>query len=295
MPEIIGPPEGEELLQRLHGLSAHMYLYQTNPNHYQDQLQQTQTDLIITVHDLFERKMENEIIQNIGPMLLSSLLPSIPQDSDLAGYIRTINELEPDTKALNIKELIPAFDQIFVLLGKKASGKGTVSKIMTEQYGIQGLATSDWLRGIARARNLPTPFNPVMLREIGDELRQEFGGDVLVWLTLQEFNFKGIPNVVFDGLRAKTELNHLSSATIIWVEAPDELRLERVKSRARSGDPQTPDDLKIVDQKSFPEADDLKSNATIIITNSSDEMGQLYEQVDGIMVNANLTKVRVLE
>jgi dephospho-CoA kinase len=101
--------------------------------------------------------------------------------------------------------------------------------------------------------------------------------------------------VVFDGLRAKSELQHLSSAAIIWVDAPDEIRLERVISRARPGDPQTPDELKIVDQKSFPEAEELKSIANITIMNSSDDMGQLYKQVDGIMANAQLTKVRVLD
>lgn len=289
--------ESVNILRQLHGHSALLALLHTKPDSFADQIVQTQQALSAMAHALISRGEEEKILPAIGPMLLSSLLPLLPQESELALYLKTLSRLEPEQKTPSIEELVPHFDRIVILLGRKASGKGTISQILAEDYGMTGVATSDWLRAIAYVRGYPEPFNPVMLRGLGDELRQEFGGDVLVWLTLQEFNLKGQNIAAFDGLRSTVEMEHLvgkPNVSCIWMDASDEKRLERVKSRSRPGDPKTIEELLAVDAKSFPEADALKGICQFTITNEEDDMATLRSKVDRLMEGINLKKTEIV-
>ena len=285
----------ENLPQILHDQSALLFLYQAEPNTHHDELAAVRVGITKTVADLFKQKREGEILPALGPLLLSSILPFLPKESSLHSYVRTILTLEPEGRIATMEELVSGFDHVFVLLGKKASGKGTVSEILNKDFAVSGMATSDWLRGVARARGLSQPFNPIMLRELADELREEFGGDVLVWLTLQEYSHKGCKNVVFDGFRSSVELQHLTgqlNVSLIWVEASDQKRLERVRSRQRPGDPQTIEDLLRVDQHSFPEADDLRDVCQTRITNESDDVGVLKNDVNSLIQKLDILPLK---
>lgn len=206
----MGVIQQENLPRALLGNSAQLFLYSTKPERYAEQISATQGAVTGIIQAIFDKGRQYEVIQSIGPLLFSSLRPSVPDKSELSHYLDTIAALEPGKESQTLTELIPAFDHIIILLGKKASGKGTVSEILNRDYGFPNMPTSDWLRAIAAARDYPEPFNPVMLRELGDVLRQEFGGEVLVWLTLQEYALKSQKNVVFDGLRSETEMNELT-------------------------------------------------------------------------------------
>jgi dephospho-CoA kinase len=289
----MGAIQQENLSRTLLGNSAQLFLYSSKPEKYPQQILNTQSAVTGIVQALFNTGRQNEVIQSIGPLLFSSLRPSIPHKSSLANYLDTIAVLEPEKENQTVTELISSFDNIIILLGKKASGKGTVSEMLNRNYGFPNMPTSDWLRAIAAARGNPEPFDPVMLRDLGDELRQEFGGEVLVWLTLQEYALKGDKSVVFDGLRSEVEMSKLmdkKNVSFIWVDAPDEKRLERVKGRARAGDPQTLDDLYAVDAKSFPEADKLKELCQIKIDNPEDDYSILAMKTDLVMQNMAIAK-----
>lgn len=291
------PSDSDNLTQTLHDSSALLFLYQTRPDKYGPQIQRVQEDIEKTVSTLISQEREEEILSSIGPLLLTSILPALPQGSTSYDYVRTILLLEPEGKIPTMEELVLGFDHIVVLLGKKASGKGTVSEILNKDYAVSGMATSDWLRGIARARGLSQPFNPVMLRELADELREEFGGDVLVWLTLQEYNLKGCRNIVFDGLRSGVELQHLTNkpnVTLIWVEASLQKRLERVRSRERPGDPQTIEEQLEVDRRSFPEADTLRDLCQFHIVNEGDDLDVLKHDVDPLIRILGLSPLKAI-
>lgn len=296
MPEKQTSTESERLsqLQELRGLSALLCLYQTKPDVYQEEIRNTQQSLTATISELYSEKRELEILPAIGPALLSSILPSLTQDAQLTKYIEVLLQLEPEEKTKTTKELVSSFDNILILLGKKASGKGTVGEIFAEQYGVSGMPTSDWLRAVARARSIDEPFNPVMLRTFGDELREEFGGDVLVWLTLQEYNYKGVRTIAFDGLRAEAEMQNLQGDNVhfIWLDAPDSKRLERVVSRNRPGDPKTIGELLDVDRRSFPQADVLREKCEYKITNTTDDMENLRQQVGDVMKQIEVQPIR---
>ncbi len=293
----MGTTVSENLPRQLLGTSAQLYLYSTDPRRYTEQIASSQQALAGIVHSFFETGRQYDILPTIGPLLFSSLRPAIPEKTELANYLDTIARLEPERENPSLTELISGFDHIVILLGRKASGKGTVSQILNEDYGIPNMPTSDWLRSIAAARGYPEPFNPVMLRELGDELRQEFGGEVLVWLTLQEYALKDEKSVAFDGLRAEVEMSKLmenSNVSFVWVDAPDEKRLMRVKERKRPGDPQTIEELLTVDAKSFPEADRLRQLCKYEIHNPGDDVNDLKTKTEDVMGQLSIEKLKII-
>ena len=292
----MGAIQEQNLSRQLLGNAAQLFLFSTDPERFSEQIAATQTALSGIVHAFIKLGKEDQILKSVGPLLLSSLRPSLPPDSEIDKYLATILVCEPKKKPQTLTELITSFDNIIILLGKKASGKGTVSQILNEDYGFPNMPTSDWLRAIAAARGYPESFNPTMLRKLGDKLRQEFGGEVLVWLTLQEYALKDHKNVVFDGLRSETEMAQLISSpnvTFIWVDAPDEKRLERAQKRARPEDPQTIQKLLGVNAKTFPEAERLKRLCRYSIDNPGDDILALKEKTNTLMVQLSINKPNI--
>lgn len=285
--------EKDHLPRQLLGISTLLYLYQTRPETYGDQIITTQRALTGVVHSFIQMGRQNEILPAIGPLPHTLLTTSMPSETELGSYLQTISKLEPETQTPPLNELIAQFDNVIILLGKRASGKGTITELLAKHYGITGMPTSDWLRAIASARNYPEPFDPVMLRELGDDLRDKFGGEVLVRLTLQQHLLQGKRHTVFDGLRSKSEMLPLvdrNNVASVWVEASDDIRLKRVIKRNRSSDPKTYKDLLSSDKKSFPEADELKRMCGHIMLNETDDPQALKVEVDRLMQTLQIEK-----
>jgi len=275
-------------IRHLYDSSTLLFLYQLKTDVYGTQIQALHADITNTVTTIFSTQRELEILPAIGPLFLSSILHFIPKQSQIYHYLKTIIQFEPEETLLTTKELISKFDHIIVLIGKKASGKGTVTNLLNDKYGVKGTATSEWLRSIARGRGLQEPYDSVMLRNLGDELREEFGIDVLVWLTLQENYLKGIPNIAFDGLRSVEELYDLidkPNVSLLWIETSDEKRLQRSNNRKRPGDTQmTMEQLLDIDQRSFSEATILQKKCPFTIINEEDNL-QCLEQIVALQMH----------
>lgn len=228
-----------------------------------------------------------------GPTSLAPLAPFVPQ-SKLREYFDVLSEVEPDNGAQPIEKLLDSFEIVTVLLGKKATGKGTIGNILAQNYNFSGMATSDWLRDIAESRGASKPFKPGKLRELADELRTDFGGSVLVRLTLQEYFLKESERITFDGLKSLSEFDQLvgrSNVQLVWVDAPDELRLERIRRRNRPGDPKTLAELLEVDKQTFSESAEFEKACSARIINNSDDLGALTVQVNGLMERLGVTNL----
>ncbi len=76
-----------------------------------------------------------------------------------------------------------AFERTIVLLtGSKAAGKGAVSEVFQNESGFAYESLSTRVREIAARSNMPdAPIR--VLQDIGNELREKFGGDILAQLT----------------------------------------------------------------------------------------------------------------
>ncbi len=131
---------------------------------------------------------------------------------------------------------------IIITTGLPGAGKGTLAEVAKE-LGIPVLVMGDVIREEVRAQKLePTPEN---MRRISKELREKEGMDVVARRMLNKLENVTSCAVLIDGVRSMCEVNvfkKVAKVIIIKIDAPFEVRLERIKKRGRSDD--KPEDLK---------------------------------------------------
>ena len=129
------------------------------------------------------------------------------------------------------------------LTGTFAAGKGAVIETVKKLLGKKAasFSTSDFVREEAAKRGMSLERNN--LQAIANELRASRGNGVLAEMALERA--KTLPPhakiVLVDGIRNPGEVETLRKALgknfRLWaVDAPIELRYERVKQRARAGE-----------------------------------------------------------
>src|SRR5262249_19133153 len=123
------------------------------------------------------------------------------------------------------------------LTGRNASGKGKVAKYL-EQKSFYYYSLSDLIRDEIGRRG--QPLTPEALIKTGNELGQQFGPAVLAQRILEKT--ENDKNYVIDSIRNPKEVEALRASKnfkLVVVTAPIEVRYERLKKRAREGDPIT--------------------------------------------------------
>ncbi|MFO1463517.1 MAG: deaminase [bacterium] len=124
---------------------------------------------------------------------------------------------------------------IIGLTGKNASGKGEVAQVLKEA-GFLYLSLSDLLREELRRRGLEV-IRENLIR-VGNEMRTMYGGGYLADRALQAIDVD--KNYIVDSIRNPREvevLRRLHNFKLVHVTAVPQVRFERIKSRAREGDP----------------------------------------------------------
>jgi len=125
------------------------------------------------------------------------------------------------------------------LTGKNAAGKGEVAKLLRES-GYEYHSLSDILREeLTKRKQQVTREN---LIQIGNQLRTEYGAGVLAEKTLQKLTPGN--SAAVDSIRNPFEVEVLRRRDdffLIAVDADPKIRFERLKNRAREGDPTTYD------------------------------------------------------
>jgi dCMP deaminase len=127
---------------------------------------------------------------------------------------------------------------ILGLSGPYGAGKGEVMAYL-ESRSFYALSLSDVLRDELRQRGLEETRERMI--EVGTELRERYGPGALAHRLIQRL--QPDRNYVVDSVRHPAEVEALREAhgdfKLIWVDADPAIRLERLKSRGRSGDPLT--------------------------------------------------------
>ncbi|KKT39706.1 hypothetical protein A3K29_02320 [Candidatus Collierbacteria bacterium RIFOXYB2_FULL_46_14] len=171
------------------------------------------------------------------------------------------------------------------LVGPIASGKGEVAKYL-RGLGFTILSLSDRVREEVDARGLP--MSRENLQNVGNDLRETFGGHILAERTLELFgNIEG--NIVIDSIRNPSEIEFLKQTldlTVIGIDASPELRLERYLYRAaRRGEDRV------------SESDFIHSNSRDLGIGESvfgQQVGRCLEMADVVIQNED-TKKHLLE
>ena len=135
---------------------------------------------------------------------------------------------------------------IIGLTGKNGSGKGEVASFLRDK-SFYYYSLSDVIREDLESRNIPITRESLI--QTGNELRQRHGADVLARLTLKKIDPNR--NYVIDSIRNPAEvlaLKQTGDFVLINVDAPPDVRFQRIRSRGREQDPQTLEEfLKVED------------------------------------------------
>jgi dephospho-CoA kinase len=119
--------------------------------------------------------------------------------------------------------------------GTICSGKGTISEILKSR-GCHVVTLSSIIREDLIAKGIEP--NRKNMQDGGNSLREEFGGQVLAERALAKYKSYDSP-LLIDGIRNMAEIDFLkknSNFFLIGIDAPFEIRWERVKKRNKDGD-----------------------------------------------------------
>lgn len=129
------------------------------------------------------------------------------------------------------------------IAGLYASGKGEAVRFLA-QRSFYPLSLSDVIRDELHARGQAETRD--LMIGTGNELRQAHGPAVLAERLISQL--KSDRNYVIDSIRHPAEVEAFRSATtdfrLLWIEADEGVRMDRILSRGRPGDPTDIDQLR---------------------------------------------------
>ena len=122
--------------------------------------------------------------------------------------------------------------------GSFSSGKDTLAQHLADKYGFMNISTGDIVREIAQAQR--GSIERPVLQEVADELRHKYGGAVLVERALDRYHnsIRNYAGVAITGIRSLGEAKAVKElgGTLVFVDAPIELRYKRMQARKRDGE-----------------------------------------------------------
>jgi dephospho-CoA kinase len=166
--------------------------------------------------------------------------------------------------------------------GRNGAGKGEFIKCL-EQEGFGCLSLSDAIREVLRERGQVE--SRALMIDTGRELRAEGGPGVLAERLLDLM--EPARDYAVDSVRHPAEVEALRASgrdfRLVWVDADEAIRFERIKARGRSGDPQTPDELHALEARELASKDPaaqqllaVRELAEVIVTNDAG-LDQLFD------------------
>lgn len=182
-------------------------------------------------------------------------------------------------------ELMNTSYPIIGLAGTLASGKDTLAHYLAHDYHYDHISTGDMVRQEA-LKTRGSIERPVLF-EVAGELRRTKGAGILADLAVKAFAAKiaeetGHTGLVVSGLRSLGEAKAIKAAggTLVFVDAPIEIRYERMVSRQRDAETKlTLEEFKAQEVKELAaESDDdaafnilkIRDLADVLLANESD-------------------------
>ena len=125
---------------------------------------------------------------------------------------------------------------IIGITGTDGAGKGTVVDYLVSVKGFAHYSSRDSIQKEVERQGLPVTRN--QLRLTANQMREEFGDDIVVRHSFDRAQAEGKSFAVIESVRASAEAIFLKSHKVILlaVDADVALRFERVQSRRSSTD-----------------------------------------------------------
>jgi len=178
---------------------------------------------------------------------------------------------------------------IIGLSGKNACGKGEVARYLMAK-GFEYRSLSDVIREDLKAAGKRITRGALIDR--GNALRERFGPSILADRII--VRMRPDRNVVVDSIRHSEEVGafrRLEGFTLVWVEAREKVRFDRIRSRGRAGDPRTLQEYRAIERREMEEATEFaqqllrcreQADREIVNNGSFDD---LYRRVDRLLLD----------
>lgn len=139
---------------------------------------------------------------------------------------------------------------IIGLTGSLAAGKGVVSNFLKEK-GFVYLSLSDELREIVKENKIE--ITRENLQNFGNFVRQNYGSGFLADKAIYKIKNQKYRKAIVDGIRNPVEIQSLREKLedffLVSIDAPQEVRYNRLVERQRESDPKTLEDFVRIDNK----------------------------------------------
>lgn len=122
------------------------------------------------------------------------------------------------------------------ITGTDGAGKGTVVSYLVSKHGFTHYSSRDFI--VAEIEKQGLELSRSQMRLTANELRENFGNDVVVVKALERAKNESKDNVVIESVRATAEAEYLKAhgGIILAVDADAKVRFERVQARRSATD-----------------------------------------------------------
>ena len=125
---------------------------------------------------------------------------------------------------------------IIGITGTDGAGKGEVVNYLIAEHDFTHYSSRALLTAEAKERGLSA--SRANLRLVANDLRRQGGNDFIVTTALKKINADGAGKAIIESIRTLSEAKTLKErgGTLIVVDAPQELRYQRIKGRGADSD-----------------------------------------------------------
>src|SRR5262252_5670540 len=172
------------------------------------------------------------------------------------------------------------------LTGRNASGKGEVARYL-QRKSFYYYSLSDAIRDEIRSRGEEPTRERLII--VGNELRQRYGSNILAERVLAKI--EDDKHYVIDSIRNPAEVETFRTAKnfkLIRIEAPAEIRFQRILSRQRESDPRTLEEFVALENREA-EGDDTSQNLVKVelmadhVLSNDTTLEKLYPKIDQLL------------
>ncbi len=183
--------------------------------------------------------------------------------------------------------------KVIGLTGTLCSGKGSVKEIISRKFDCYSISLSSVIK--AEMEKKKGELSRKVLQDRGNELRKNYGPDILARLAT-DYMQKDKEILIVDGIRNPAEVEYLrkkfgKNFFLIAVDAPREIRFERMVKRNRKDDPKTWEEFLETDERDLGKGEPeygqqvkkCMEKADFLIINDKD-LKDLEQKVEEIML-----------
>jgi len=177
------------------------------------------------------------------------------------------------------------------VVGQIAAGKEVLAEYLIKNYGFTTFSLSTVIHKELDKRGVKD-FTRKTLQDVGDELRRDFGQDVLAKRTIEILKEESRP-VVITGIRNPAEIvffKKIKGFVLVSVNSKRKIRFKRVLSRAKPWDPKTWKEFYKIDRRDYGVGQDKTGQqvgaclimSDYVLSNNKD-VGSFYKQIEKML------------